>query len=145
MEQRINTYEAMFLLDPGQMNFEAACQPINRVFERNGAEVLQLKLWDERKLAYEIKNRKRGLYVISYFKMDTANVQALERDCMLSDEIIRVLVIRKDRLTEEEMNAETPAETAANAPVEFSGSDYANEQSDDQEDDTVSVDDAVEE
>lgn len=120
MEQRIKTYEAMFLLDPGQMNFETACQPINRVFERNGAEVLSLKLWDDRRLAYEIKNRKRGLYVIAYFKMDTANVKPLERDCMLSDEILRVLVIRKDRLTEEEMNAETPSEMAANAPVEFS-------------------------
>lgn len=123
MEQRVNTYEAMFLLDPGQMNFEAACQPINRVFERNGAEVLQMKLWDERKLAYEIEGRKRGLYVIAYFKMETANVKALERDCALSDEIIRILVIRKDRLTQDEMNAETPAEIAANAPVEMSSGD----------------------
>ena len=119
MEQRINTYEAMFLLDPGQMNFEAACQPINRVFERNGAEVMTIRLWDERRLAFEIKNRKRGLYVLTYFKMDTANVKALERDCLLSDDIIRVLVTRKDKLTEEEMNAETPAQIAANAPVEF--------------------------
>lgn len=141
MEQRINTYEAMFLLDPGQTNFETACQPVNRVFERNGAEVLAIRNWDERRLAFEIKNRKRGLYVLTYFKMDPANVKALERDCALSDDIIRVLVVRKDRLTEEEMNAETPSQIAANAPVEFGsrGDDMA-----DDIDVPVSVDDVLE-
>ena len=33
----------------------------------------------------------------------------LEHDCQLNEGIIRVLLLRKDNLTEEEMNAPTPA------------------------------------
>ena len=67
---KMNTYEGMFLLDVGQPNFELACEPIRNVLQRSNAEVLSMRLWDERKLAYEIKGRKRGVYVLVYFKLD---------------------------------------------------------------------------
>ena len=118
METKINTYEAMFLVDAGQASLDAAKEPVERVLARGEAEVLSLKVWDERKLAYEIKGRRRGLYMISYFKMDTANVIKLERDCQLSEDILRVLVIRKDALTDEVIAAPTPAEQTPDAPAE---------------------------
>jgi small subunit ribosomal protein S6 len=112
METKINTYEAMFLVDAGQPSLDVAKEPIERVLARGEAEVLSLKVWDERKLVYEIKGRRRGLYMICYFKMDTANVIKLERDCQLSEDILRLLVIRKDSLTDEVIAAPTPAEQA---------------------------------
>jgi small subunit ribosomal protein S6 len=117
---KMNTYEGMFLLDAGK-TFEAACEPINAILERSGAEILVAKPWDERRLAYEIKGRKRGLYVLVYFKMDPQNVTELENDAQLSDEILRMLVIRKDDLTDEAMNAETPATSSASGPHESEG------------------------
>ncbi len=105
----MHTYEAMFLIDSGQENFEAACEPINRVLERNNAEVLATKLWEERRLAYEIKGRRRGTYVLVYFKMDPAEVVELENDAKLDEKILRVLILRNEDVTDEVLKAETPA------------------------------------
>ncbi|MFP4355166.1 MAG: 30S ribosomal protein S6 [Phycisphaerae bacterium] len=109
MTATMNTYEAMFVLDAGQGDFEAACEPIRKVLERGGAEMIGLKLWEERRLAYEIQGRRRGTYVLVYFQMDPANITELENDCKLEERILRVLILRKQEVTEEELNAETPA------------------------------------
>jgi small subunit ribosomal protein S6 len=105
----MHTYEAMVLIDSGQENFEAACEPIRRSLDRNEAEVLAMKLWDDRRLAYEIKGRRRGTYVLVYFNMNPANVVELENDFKLDDKILRVLILRNEDVTDEVLKAETPA------------------------------------
>jgi small subunit ribosomal protein S6 len=109
MDQK-KSYEGMFLLDAAQPNPEAAHEPIKAVLDRAQADVLSMKTWDERRLAYEIAGRKRGLYVLSYFKMDPERVVEFEHDCQLNDDILRVLIRRKDAISDEELNAETPHE-----------------------------------
>ena len=108
-EITMKTYEAMFLLEAGQSDFEAACEPIQAVLRRSGGELISSNLWDERRLAYEIKGQKRGMYVLTYFKLDPAKVVELEHDCQLNEGILRVLIIRRDNLKDEELNAPTPA------------------------------------
>jgi small subunit ribosomal protein S6 len=103
------TYESMFLLEAGNPDFEAASQPIRTVLSRYEGEVLALKPWDERKLAYDVGGRKRGLYVLAYFNLDTAKVREVEHDCQLDERILRVLILRKERLTDKELQAPTPA------------------------------------
>src|SRR5205823_5441403 len=61
--------------------------------------------WDERRLAYEIKKQKRGLYILAYFKAPGGSLSHIERDCNLSEKILRVLLLRADHLTVEEMQA----------------------------------------
>ena len=102
------TYEGMFLLDAGGGDFDTACQPIRTVLERGGADLLSAKPWDERRLAYDIKGRKRALYVLTYFSMDPANLAELERDVQLNEDILRALFLRKDKVTDEMIAAETP-------------------------------------
>ncbi len=102
------TYEGMFLLAAGGGDFDAACQPIRTVLERGQADLLSAKPWDERRLAYDIKGRRRALYVLTYFSMDPANLAELERDVQLNEEILRALFLRKDKVTDEMMAAETP-------------------------------------
>jgi small subunit ribosomal protein S6 len=103
----------MFLLDGSSSDFEAAARPIRTVLDRNEVEILGLKPWDERRLAYEIKGRRRGLYALVYFNADPERVKEIEHDCQLSEEILRILVLHKDHLSEEELAAETPATAAA--------------------------------
>jgi small subunit ribosomal protein S6 len=110
---KTNTYEIMFLVDGGSPSFEAACEPILAMLTRAKAEVLSVKPWDERKLCYAIKGRTRGLYVLTYVKMDAQGVIEFERDCQLNEQIIRILVMRKDKLTQEQIDADTPATAAA--------------------------------
>ena len=58
MANKKMTYEGMFLVDPGE--FQAASEPVRNILARSEAEVLAIKPWDERRLAYEILGRKRA-------------------------------------------------------------------------------------
>lgn len=98
-------YEGMFLFDSGAVSeWGAAQQEINRLFERIGARPLVTVKYDERKLAYEIKRRKRGLYALSYFEADPQRIGDLERDARLSETVLRVLVLSAPGLTDERIN-----------------------------------------
>ena len=109
MAESKNAYEGMFVLDAGAGDFEAASQPVRTALERSEAEVLAMKPWDERKLAYPIEGRRRGLYVLSYFKVDPERTADIERDCQLNEQILRVLILRRETLTDAEIQADTPA------------------------------------
>ncbi len=113
MTQKSRTYEGMFLVDTGKSDFEAAAEPIRKILERSQAEILSIKPWDEKRLAYDIRGRRRALYVLTYFKIDPASASDIERYCELSEEILRVLILRRDGLTDDQINANTPAEAAA--------------------------------
>lgn len=98
------TYEAMFLLDAGvATNWDVVEGEINRLMERAGAELLCCRKWDDRRLAYEIKGRKRGFYVLVYFRADPTRIGGLERDVQLSEQILRVLVLRADTVSAEQI------------------------------------------
>ena len=102
-------YEAMFLFGQSTAtDLEHATQTVRQMIERHGGQVLVLKKWDERKLAYEIKGNKRGTYIISYFKAPGEAVTQIERDVNLSEEVLRVMVTRADHLNQQEMDAVEP-------------------------------------
>ena len=111
-------YEGMFLLEAGNPDFQSASEPIRNVLDRNEATALSIKPWDERRLAYEIKGRRRGLYVLTYFEADPLKITEIENDCSLDERIMRVLVLRRYDLTEEEISADTPATGSARQTAE---------------------------
>jgi len=131
MTAKTKTYEAMFLLDSGVGDFETAAEPIRKVLDRNQAEVLAMKPWDERRLAYEIRGRKRGLYVLTYFRADPARIAEIEHDCHLSEAILRALILRRDRLTDEQVQAETPITSGSRRLREARPDDSDDRRSDD--------------
>jgi|SRR5690554_5413156 len=127
------TYEAMFLLDSGNPDFNAVSEPIRTVLERRGAEILSIKPWDERKLAYEIRGRKRGLYILTYFKIDPSMIVELEHDFKLDERILRAMFLRRDKITDEKINAETPAMVAAQRnPEEHEEGEHAEDNAGDE-------------
>ena len=93
-----NVYECMFLLDTNKVagDVPAAAQQIHAVLERNHAEMLASRPWDERRLAYPIRSHKKGLYYLTYFRMDGKNLLNVERDFALNETILRSLVLRVD-------------------------------------------------
>jgi small subunit ribosomal protein S6 len=103
---RVYAYEVMFLIGQSQAaDFGSVIDHINEILARAGAEVLAMRKWDERRLAYEIKKQKRGLYILAYLKIPARNLTQFERDCNLSEKILRVMVLRADHLSEDEMRA----------------------------------------
>jgi small subunit ribosomal protein S6 len=106
MPDRSYNYEVMFLIGQAQAaDLSGVIDHINEIFSRSGIEVIAMRKWDERRLAYEIRKQKRGLYILAYMKAPAKNMPAFERDCNLSERILRVMVIRADHLTLEEMQA----------------------------------------
>jgi small subunit ribosomal protein S6 len=105
----LNPYEGMFLL-PGAAgsDVEGALKLVRGIIERHQGQVLVLKKWDERKLAYEVGRQKRGLYVLAYFNAPGEAVAGIERDVNLSDQVLRVLVTAADHLNQPEMEAVEP-------------------------------------
>lgn len=125
----MNQYEAMFLFDPTfGASFENCEAEIRRIMERANAEVVFCKRWDERRLSYKIRGRKRGLYVLTYFKGPSDKISGLERDCQISENILRVLVLRAEGVTPEMMEkaiATRGADTTADAAAGKRGADGA--------------------
>ncbi|MFM7185461.1 MAG: 30S ribosomal protein S6 [Planctomycetota bacterium] len=91
-------YEGMFILDPAKFARDpsAAAQQVADLITAHGGSVLAARLWDERKLAYPIKGNKKGVYWLTYFKMPGGNLVPFERQCEITDEIIRKLVLKVD-------------------------------------------------
>jgi len=106
---KTNTYESMFLIGPAatQEN-EGGVGLVRTVIERHGGQILHIKKWDERKLAYELKKQKRGTYIIAFFTAPGGAITPLEREVKLSDDFLRVLVTRADHLNQKEMEAIEP-------------------------------------
>jgi len=102
----LNQYEAMFLLDPTfGASWENSEAEVRRILGRADADVVFCKKWAERRLAYKVKGRKRGVYVLTYFKSPADKIKGIERDAQLSENILRVLVLRADDITPEKMES----------------------------------------
>ena len=106
---KLNQYEAMFLFPPsGTMELQACMDLAKQFVERHGGQIMVLKKWDERKLTYEIGGQKRGLFIICFFRAEGDAVAKIERDVKLSEQVLRILLLRADHVNETEMAAVEP-------------------------------------
>ena len=101
-------YEGMFLVD-----WQVILDEVQRIMDRAEAEVVSLKKWDERRLCYDIQKKSRGTYILVYFNCETGKIGGIERDVQLSELITRVLVLRTDRMSPEDLEKLTPLEAVA--------------------------------
>ena len=85
----------MFLVDSAlaTADWEGTLASVENILKRADAEVVSLRKWDERKLAYDIGHKSRGTYILSYFKADTQRISGIEKDVQLSEKIMRVLIL----------------------------------------------------
>ncbi len=105
----LNQYEGMFLFGAAAAQEpQNATNIVRGMIEKHGGQILVLKRWDERKLAYEVDGQKRGTYFIAYFKAPGPAVAHIERDVKLSEQVLRVLITKADHMNLDEMNAVEP-------------------------------------
>ncbi len=99
-------YEAMFLISQGEaVDLKGVIEHITDCLARHTGELIAMKKWDERRLAYEIDKQRRGVYLLAYFMCDGTQITAIERDLNLSERVLRHMFIRADHLTAEQMKA----------------------------------------
>jgi len=104
-------YEAMFLVDSADAgsDWDGVIAAITKTLERAEVDIVSITKWDDRRLAYEIKRKARGTYILCYFRSDGQNNDQIETAVQLSEKIIRVLILCVDWMTDEDIEKDTPA------------------------------------
>ena len=107
-------YEGMFLVDVAKAgsDWDGVVSNITKILEKADVEILSIKKWDDRKLAYDIKGQSRGVYIISYFRVDGSKIQEIEKNLRLSEQVMRLLILNAELMTQEDIEKETPAAKA---------------------------------
>lgn len=99
-------YEAMFLITQAEAaDLGGVVEHITDILTRHKADLIAMKKWDERRLAYEIDKQRRGIYLLVYFYADGPELTLIERDFNLSERVLRQLILRVDHMTEDQMRS----------------------------------------
>lgn len=93
-----NVYEGMFILDAGRYGRdpEAVAGQIPKMVHDLKGDILVSRLWEERRLAFPIKGQRKGVYWLSYFRLDAAKLPEIRQKCQLSETILRTLILKVD-------------------------------------------------
>lgn len=91
-------YESVIILDP-----ELADEDIQNFTERystlvktNGGEIIKIEDWGFKKLAYLVKKKDRGRYILFDFVGLPALIAEMERQLKIADEVIKFLSVKLD-------------------------------------------------
>ena len=134
-------YEAMFLVDSTQASdWDAVVKTIETILKRSDAEIVVIRNWGERKLAYDIDHKTRGTYVLCFFRADGSNIPNIEKDVQLSEQVMRVLILSTETRAERDIEKDMldPQEEKQKA-VEDKAADISSQQKADKGDDTASL------
>ena len=98
-------YEGMFLLDNQvvRTDWPSAKAVVTDTLAKHGAKVLTARRWDERKLAYTIKGRRRATYLLTFFEVGGDGVNEMRRDLELDERVLRYLILGAEALPEGEL------------------------------------------
>jgi len=110
-------YELMLVLRP-----DAPDERINAIVDRttrqitaDGGQIIKVAPWGRRRLAYPIERYREGSYHIVVFEGVASTISELERTLLITEEVIRHLIIRQERpakaarLGADDLDAELPS------------------------------------
>ena len=92
----MNIYENIVIFNAAVTDEEAdaAIAKIKELIAGNGGEVLKIDIWGRKKLAYEIKKQKKGLYVLLFYKTPPATLKKLEEFYKVLDAVLKFMIIK---------------------------------------------------
>lgn len=88
-------YETMYILRPdlGEEATEQAIAKYQKILQDNGAENLETQHRGKRRLAYEIKRCREGVYIQMNYTGPKTMIAIVERAMRLSEEVVRYLTV----------------------------------------------------
>ena len=106
-------YEVVYIFDPAldEETINSKLSHFHNLVQANGAATPQLNHWGRRTLAYPIRKRDTGYYVVANFETETGLLPEFERAIKLDEGVIRHLVVSNDE-------PPTPPNYAAVKPAE---------------------------
>lgn len=96
---QVTNYEVMYIIRPN-IDEEAKAVLVDRfdaILKDNGAEILESKDWEKRRLAYEIKDFREGIYhIIKVSSTNADGINEFDRLAKINDDIIRHMIIKEE-------------------------------------------------
>ena len=91
-------YETMYILRPdlGEEMLGQAIEKYQSILRDNGAEILETQHRGKRRLAYEIKKQREGVYIQINYRGNGKEVALMERAMRLGDDVIRYMTIKQE-------------------------------------------------
>ncbi len=89
-------YETIFIVktDLGDEALAERVAWVTEILTSNGAEVINVEQWGKKRLAYQVKKQKHGIYVLMHYEGDPKVVPELERNFKLSEDILKHLTVK---------------------------------------------------
>ena len=92
-------YELMLVFRPDAPDerIAAIIDRTTRQITADGGQIVKVAPWGRRRLAYPIDRHREGAYHIVVFEAPTTTIAELERSLLITEEVLRQLVVRQDR------------------------------------------------
>lgn len=115
-------YEVMYIAQPDTAADDIAKlnEGIQKVIEGEGGSVVKIEDMGRRRMAYEIKRKREGYYVLFEIEGSGKEIAEIERRFRVNDAIIRYITVRvdEDRKAAEKVRAKRERRRARrNAPA----------------------------
>lgn len=91
-------YEIMIILEPetDERTVAANLEKLLQVVPNNGGSIDKVDIWGKRRLAYEIKKKSEGFYVVVDMTTTPATAQELDRQLGLNETVLRTKLLRPE-------------------------------------------------
>jgi len=131
-----NVYEGMYIFDSGRYARDAAgvTSRVEKMVKGAGGELLVSRLWEERRLAYPIKGNRKGTYWLTYFRADTQTLTDMNRQCQISEDILRHLYVKVDERIVDAVVSHALGRVSSESPKDVSDTPVDRDLDDDDDD-----------
>ena len=91
-------YEIMIILDPetDERTVASSLEKLLQVVPNNGGTVDKIDIWGKRRLAYDIKKKSEGFYVVVDMTTAPEIAQELDRQLGLNESVLRTKLLRPE-------------------------------------------------
>jgi len=95
----VRRYELMLVFRPDAPDerISAIIDRTTRQITADGGQIIKVAPWGRRRLAYAIDRHREGAYHIVVFEAPTTVIAELERGILITEEVLRHLVVRQER------------------------------------------------
>ena len=95
----VRRYELMLVFRPDAPDdrIAAIIDRTTRQITTDGGQIVKVAPWGRRRLAYPIDRHREGAYHIVVFEAPTTSIAELERGLLITEEVLRHLVVRQER------------------------------------------------
>lgn len=93
----MNKYESVIIVNPNieEASVKALEEKFTGLINENG-KVESVENMGKKRLAYEIKKNKEGIYLVFNFEAKPDSIKELERVYRITDDVIKFIVVRKE-------------------------------------------------